>query len=41
MINPNDDPNLRYLRRYVLEQCALCQKIKEAKPDAQQGLSRL
>jgi len=41
VINPNDDPNLRYLRRYVLEQCALCQKIKEAKPDAQQGLSRL
>ena len=40
--DPKDKPG--YLRRhceYVLEQCALCQKIKEAKPDAQQGLSRL
>jgi hypothetical protein len=40
--DPKDKPG--YLRRhceYVLEQCALCQKIKEAKPDAQQAVKSI
>jgi hypothetical protein len=40
--NPKDKPgHLRRHCEYVLQQCALCQKIEKAKPDAQQAVKSI